>query len=72
LGIAAIANRMEAMGVVLMVLGIAQLIVLSLMFVKGRGPICTEIGRDTISLKLPSAGAAERIERHLFGKTAQA
>jgi hypothetical protein len=66
-GIAALANRMEAVGALMMVAAVVAPIVIGVKFLMGRGPTCTRIGDGRIDLKIKSDAAAEAIRRHLEG-----
>ena len=66
-GIAALVNRVEALGVVLMIAAFVLPIVIGVKFLKGRGPTCTKIADGRIELKIKSDSAAEAIRRHLDG-----
>jgi hypothetical protein len=66
-GIAALANRLEAVGAVLLLAAVALPIVIGVKFLMGRGPTCTKIADGRIELKIKSETAAQEIQRHLEG-----
>lgn len=66
-GIALLANRLEAVGALLLLLAVVAPIVIGVKFLKGRGPTCTKIADGRIELKIKSDSAAEAIRRHLEG-----
>lgn len=66
-GIAAIGNRAEGVGLLLILAGIVVPIVLGIVFLAGKGPTCLKIADGYIELKIKSDSAAEQIRRHLEG-----
>ncbi len=66
-GGAAVANRMEGLGVLMFLAGIVLPIVVGVVFLAGRGPTCTRIDAGYVELKIKSDAAAEQIRRHLQG-----
>lgn len=66
-GIAALANRLEAVGAVALLAAVALPIVIGVKFLAGRGPTCLRIGEAHLELKIKSDSAALAIERHLAG-----
>ncbi len=66
-GIAALANRMEGLGALMLLSGIVVPIVLGIVFLAGKGPTCLKIDNGYVELKIKSDSAAEMIRRHLQG-----
>ncbi|XXF78697.1 hypothetical protein P2318_02765 [Myxococcaceae bacterium GXIMD 01537] len=64
-GIALLVGDNGGLGVAAMVLAIALPVGVGVAFLANRGPVVQRIADGTITLKLPSAQAAHRIELHL-------
>lgn len=65
--IAAFANNLAPVGLVLILMAIAEPITMSILFLKGRGPVCQKIADGRVELRVPSDEAAEIFKRHIDG-----